>query len=554
MSDSPGPEPIPKRPPPPTPGKPIPRISKTAPLTSEEAEAQEREAEGALPERAKPAKKKLKAEKPKGSDGERKKEKKEKKGVLLEETPSLDTYESRRTIRIAVGIGLAVVLGLIVLGISRAFRSSEPETLPPEEGSGSVAGLRPPSIDTEKEARTLLADARRYAEQDKTKLVEDRLKKVLASYPKSSAAKEAQEALDRRKQGMPYFLDGPAVVAVPPEAPPAEPAPPPIFLKENRPPEPKKAELTIQPPPQPPEPRRPTGLAMETSNVAPRPLPAGFRARAEAGVHPSGWPLEITCDRDGSSMVLVPGGTFTMGRNDGPENEGPAHKVTLSSYYIDQHEVTARLYALFQEKTDPKSRPAPAAPTDGSPPPPDDRPAVRVSFPEAQAYAEWAGKRIPTEAQWEMAARTIDGRPFPWGASPPAWDKPREPRQIDPVMSFPNDLSPYAVFDLAGNAWEWTSDFYQKRHTADPAVNPTGPASPSRGGRRATRVIKGGSKTWDASFRTPLEESVRYPYLGFRCVLPLDDAPPPAPPDPGQPAQQGGGQRPAGGNKVNVPF
>ncbi len=140
--------------------------------------------------------------------------------------------------------------------------------------------------------------------------------------------------------------------------------------------------------------------------------------------------------------------------------EAPAHPVTLATYYIDTHEVTVRQYALFLKETGHKdnerqralAREAPnASASEGLP-------VVMVTAPDARDYAEWAGKRLPTEAQWERAARGGDGRLSPWGTTPPVWDKKREPRQIVPVMSFPYDVSPFGVFDMAGNAMEWTKD------------------------------------------------------------------------------------------------
>ena len=225
-------------------------------------------------------------------------------------------------------------------------------------------------------------------------------------------------------------------------------------------------------------------------------------------------------------MVLVPAGEFIMGRDDGDPAERPSHRVSLPTYYIDQHEVTVRQYALFQKeagarsgttrvKADPASEAVEA----------DAMPKVMVSANEARNYAEWCGKQLPTEAQWEMAARTPDGRIHPWGMDPPSWDKPRPPRTVGPVMAFANDVSPFRVFDLAGNAWEWTSDWFDPRYYQQfrnaTAINPTGP---DRRPRTQQLVVKGGSKLWVASWREGLKPETRLPYLGFRCVLPVEGA------------------------------
>ncbi len=232
-------------------------------------------------------------------------------------------------------------------------------------------------------------------------------------------------------------------------------------------------------------------------------------------------------------MCLIPADTFTQGRDDAASESKPAHKVQLSSYYIDQHEVTVRQFQVYQ----------------GKPPSNDLRPVVNVTLNQAKAYAEWAGKSIPTEAQWEMAARSIDARTHPWGNQPPSWTKPRQSKQIDPVMSYPDDLSPYGVYDLAGNAWEWTSDWFEIKYyqqlKGTVAVNPGGPA---KGKSRIPEiVIKGGAKDWDASARSSTRPDARLPYLGFRCVLNVE-SPPAEPASPAPP------NRPANPTSTPIPF
>jgi formylglycine-generating enzyme required for sulfatase activity len=226
-------------------------------------------------------------------------------------------------------------------------------------------------------------------------------------------------------------------------------------------------------------------------------------------------------------MVLVPGASFTMGRDDGSAAEAPAHQVIVGTFYMDQHEVTAGQYLRFLRETNrklpekgKKGRNAPAA--DGDP----GLPVVSVTFDEAQDYARWAGKAIPTEAQWELAARTPDGRPYPWGSTPPSWERPRAPRQIDPVMAFPSDQSPYGAFDLAGNAWEWVSDWYDasafQAFRTTPANDPIGPVRSKA--RPPQRTIKGSSKTWQSSWREGMKVDARLAFLGFRCALALEHA------------------------------
>jgi formylglycine-generating enzyme required for sulfatase activity len=283
-------------------------------------------------------------------------------------------------------------------------------------------------------------------------------------------------------------------------------------------------------PPNPAEPGRAAPVPPATSNapatVAARPLPAGFHVRTEAGIHASGWPNQVVSDRDGATMVLIPAGTYIQGRDDGMPEEAPEHKVALAAYYIDQHEVTVRQFKLHLKETGGKPLPArTSAKGEANPSVDDDEfPVMNITAREALAYCDWAGKRLPTEAQWEAAARTPDGRPYPWGANPPVWSRPRTPRQIDPVMSFPLDQSPYGVFDLAGNAWEYTKDFYDPRYyqqfRGQVADNPTGPTS-SRS-RPPQVVVKGTSKSWLVSGREGLKVDGRFPYVGFRGVLPVE--------------------------------
>ena len=224
--------------------------------------------------------------------------------------------------------------------------------------------------------------------------------------------------------------------------------------------------------------------------------------------------------------MLVAGATFLQGRNDADPAEGPAHKVNLSTYYVDRHEVTVRQFRLFQKEAGPRKdrdralgRDPGLAEIDAD----EGRPVVMVTAREAADYAAWAGKKLPTEAQWEAAARTPDGRIFPWGPDPAEWVRPRQPRQIDPVMSFPGDASPYGVFDLAGNAWEWTKDWYEPKYyqlfKTTAAENPTGPQTQPRSSQL---VVKGAAKDWTASNREGVKTDTRYPYLGFRCVLQVE--------------------------------
>ncbi len=265
----------------------------------------------------------------------------------------------------------------------------------------------------------------------------------------------------------------------------------------------------------------PAKTATSPRAVASRSLPRGFQANPDAGIHESGWPFVIVGKRDGEPMILIPGGTFLMGNKDGQPAEAPAHQVRLSTFYIDQHEVTNRQFRIFLRESHYGGQPAGKWLTDAKArAEPDDLPVVRVNFNDAESFANWAGKQIPTESQWEMAARSTDGRIYPWGNGPITWSRPRVFRQIDPVMTFPEDKSPYGIFDMAGNAHEWTRDIFEPMyyHLLAQTIteNPIGP--PSRG-RTPQHVVRGAAKNGPVTYREGLPAATRLPYLGFRCVL-----------------------------------
>ena len=168
-----------------------------------------------------------------------------------------------------------------------------------------------------------------------------------------------------------------------------------------------------------------------------------------------------------STMVLIPAGEFVMGSNSRLPDEGPEHVVNLKSYFIDVTEVTNLQYKKFNNETKRRS------PThfrnrtfpDGKA----DHPVTYVSWQDANAYCEWAGKRLPTDQEWEKAARGTDGRIFPWGNefdaekanTPLRWQMIGNFGDTTPVAAFEKGVSPYGVYDMSGNVWEWTSSWYQ---------------------------------------------------------------------------------------------
>jgi formylglycine-generating enzyme required for sulfatase activity len=227
-------------------------------------------------------------------------------------------------------------------------------------------------------------------------------------------------------------------------------------------------------------------------------------------------PPKVLTTEDGAEMVLVPAGEFTMGSNE-YDDEKPPRRVYLDAFHIDKYEVTNAQYRRFIQAT---RRAAPSYEYDarfnGV-----TQPVVGVSWHDAAAYCGWAGKRLPTEAEWEKAARGTDGRKYPWGE---AWDASRANAddsklgRTTPVGSYPSGASPYGVHDMAGNVFEWVADWYAADYyQRSPERNPQGPDSGQ------SRVVRGGS--WlispiilRASVRISSSPGNRYNYVGFRCA------------------------------------
>jgi formylglycine-generating enzyme required for sulfatase activity len=178
-----------------------------------------------------------------------------------------------------------------------------------------------------------------------------------------------------------------------------------------------------------------------------------------------------------TEMVRVPAGVFLMGSDDGPDDERPRHKVEVGEFSIDRTPVTNAQFAAFLNKAgvkgpngehwyDVDDNDARIHQRNGKWVPDsqyENHPAVEVSWFGAGAYCQWAGKRLPNEAQWEKAARGTDGRKYPWGNEPP--DRSRAHfstgyNQTVPVGSFPKGASAYGLLDMAGNTWEWVSSAY----------------------------------------------------------------------------------------------
>jgi formylglycine-generating enzyme required for sulfatase activity len=256
-------------------------------------------------------------------------------------------------------------------------------------------------------------------------------------------------------------------------------------------------------------------------------------------------------------MVRVSAGTFQMGSPDGVggTDEHPQHKVTLSAYCMDRTEVTVKAYAAcvaargcsaalrtvqwsgysaedakrYSQFCNREDRP--------------DHPINCVDWNQAAAYCAWAGKRLPTEAEWEYAARGTDGRAYPWGNELPSATRlnacgrecvamARRELHLDwakmydasdgwettaPVGGFADGASPFGVLHMAGNVWEWTADWYGD-YTVVAATNPRGPEVGTGRVVRGGAWIVSGTAVGRAAFRNSFGTSDRTSAVGFRCA------------------------------------
>jgi len=236
-----------------------------------------------------------------------------------------------------------------------------------------------------------------------------------------------------------------------------------------------------------------------------------------------------TWPKDNMNSIYIPAGEFLMGAAGNDHNadadEKPQHTVYLNAYWIDQTEVTNEQYARCVAEN------ACQAPSNNSSATHDvyynnsefgRYPVIFVSWSDANDYCTWAGRQLPTEAQWEKAAQGGSGQIYPWGNSQPNHDLANYEsanKDVSMVGTYPSGNSHYIVMDMAGNVWEWTADWYNKTYYGSPESlnNPTGPI----GGTE--RVKRGGSwgsaaLTLRTSYRDKSNPADQFNSLGFRCV------------------------------------
>lgn len=290
-------------------------------------------------------------------------------------------------------------------------------------------------------------------------------------------------------------------------------------------------------------------------------IAANQRTDVLVDIEPLQPPRMIRSD-DGAEMVLVPAGEFWMGsdadeigdlvgackrqgRDEGScrsvfAREQPRHRVVVDAFYVDRFEVTNAQFDRFVTATSYRTTAEREgrgwvhrerdgwvdtkgaswrAPDGPSTERPSNAPVSQVSWHDAATYCRWAGKRLPTEAEWEKAARGTEGRRYPWGD---AWDSARVKTRSSTgplaVGMYPPGASPYGAHDMAGSVWEWVADWFERDYyKRSPERNPTGPTSGQ------FKVLRGGS--WaDAlialrtAYREPAMPDTRNAYLGFRCV------------------------------------
>ena len=258
-------------------------------------------------------------------------------------------------------------------------------------------------------------------------------------------------------------------------------------------------------------------------------------------------PRAVTCDESPSDMGCVPGGIFIRGTDDGPRDARPRENIWLQTFYMDRFEVTVESYESCvaaggcpntKTKYFDYSRPR--------------QPKVGVSWYDAFQYCDWAGKHLPSEAEWEKAARGSDGRTYPWGdqaatckrtvikdqrgrscgVKKAAGSKPEAGRTFVVGTRDPN---PFGLYDMAGNAQEWVADWYSSSYTncgdACRGFNPRGPCSgdaPCPGHSR--KVVRGGSWYWPADHATTFHRRAHVPsndpyhHFGFRCAASPSEA------------------------------
>ncbi len=232
--------------------------------------------------------------------------------------------------------------------------------------------------------------------------------------------------------------------------------------------------------------------------------------------------------KDGMVLIYIPAGDFLMGSADSDKeangDEKPQHKVYLDAFWMDKTEVTNAMYALCVQagacKTLIETKSF-ARSSYYTSPQFKDFPVIYVSWDDAGRYCKWAERRLPTEAEWEKAARGADGKLYPWGDTSPSPSLLNFNKNVGDTTQagkYPDGASTYGVLDMAGNVWEWVADWYdEKYYSKSPNRNPDGPASGGFG------ILRGGAWVTEVNYvraaqRLKVAFDFRDSILGFRCA------------------------------------
>ena len=473
------------------------------------------------------------------------------KKVLIEETPTLDTYETRRRARLIIGtlsVACVLLFGWIVY---RAFfpTPSGSRSPPPATRRRLRRALEVrPSLD--QEARVHVQPGARVRQERPERPGRGHVESVVKVYKGTPTAGESKAALERAGRTCRCSAIGPWSWRSPKNASP-HPAPPPAVVTATPAlPQAGQGQAALVLPANPAEvvvaPRVLIPARNASGRIAHRSLPPGFQASPDAGIHESGWPLVIVGDRDGAPMVLVPGGTFTMGNNEGQPAEAPEHQVRLPTYYIDQHEVTNRQFRIFLGESHYRGKPAGKWLTDDKArAEPDDLPVVHVNFHDAEAV-----RHLGRQANPDRGAMGNGSAVDRW----PAVSLGRRASQVVPAPSVPPDRSGHDVHRrqvaLRGlrhggqrpgvdQRLCLNTDITTISRRRSPTIRPGRRRSPASAHRSTS--VRGGAKNWSVTYREGVPADRRLPYLGFRCVLVVESqapAPPAANPaaPPGAPA------------------
>ncbi len=285
----------------------------------------------------------------------------------------------------------------------------------------------------------------------------------------------------------------------------------------------------------------PTAIPLPTA--APTATPVPTVAAGDGGGNAQAGEERVS-PADGMIQVFIPAGSFRMGGLDSKaqSDEEPDRQVSMHAFWMDKVEVTVGMYKLCVEAgacEPPKDFTSNSHEDYFSSGKYDNYPVINVTWGDAKAYCEWAGRRLPTEAEWEYAARGTDFRTYPWGDQRPDASLAnfnRLANDTTPVGTYPAGASPFGVLDMAGNVWEWVNDYYvPDYYRLAGNQSPPGPVAPSASqGQR--RVIRGGS--WidteqdlrvsnrgfalgpdpEADLNTPAYFGEHSNRIGFRCV------------------------------------